>query len=249
MTGPEIAALRETIYKRRSTRSFKDTPLTDDIIRDIRGFIGGREGLTPRRGFTWELVSGDEVRCILPWRAPHNIAMYTDGQDMSLVNVGFVFQQVDLYLQSRGLAACWLGMGRVEGESANGDSLAMMLAFGEPKGAALRSGASEFKRTALTDISDQADERLEPARLAPSSVNSQPWYFVHEGNTIHTYCAESGLVRKKPSRMNLIDVGIALAHIYVSYPDGFRFFRTASHPELKGRAYIGSFTTDGESGR
>ena len=36
-------------------------------------------------------------------------------------------------------------------------------------------------------------------------------------------------------------MGIALAHMYVTNPDTFRFF-AAEAPELKGYAYSGSFT-------
>ena len=81
----------------------------------------------------------------------------------------------------------------------------------------------------MEQITDKTDLRLEPARLAPSAVNSQPWYFTHHGDTIHMYCS------KKGSRL---DIGIALAHLYVANEDTFRFFKEESVSEIPGYSYM-----------
>ena len=107
----------------------------------------------------------------------------------------------------------------------------IMLAFGHPKGDQLRQDLKDFKRKLMEQITDKADSRLEPARLAPSAVNSQPWFFTHEDETIHVYCS------KKGSRL---DAGIALAHLYVSNEDTFRFFKADHITDLAGYSYIGS---------
>ena len=83
----------------------------------------------------------------------------------------------------------------------------------------------------MEQISDKAAPRLEPARLAPSAVNSQPWFFTHEGDSIHVYCA------KKGSRL---DIGIALAHLYVANEESFHFFKADHITDLPGYSYIGS---------
>ena len=80
-------------------------------------------------------------------------------------------------------------------------------------------------------IADSADVRLEPARLAPSAVNSQPWYFVHEGDTLHVYCSRKG---------SRLDAGIALAHLFVANEERFRFFRAEKAGEVPDCDYIGS---------
>ena len=115
----------------------------------------------------------------------------------------------------------------------------ILLAFGTPKDSDKRTSAADFKRHTLAQISDSADGRLEPARLAPSSINSQPWYFVHEGDRIHVY-------RTRPSRLkaliglNRIDVGIALAQLFVENPDSFTFFTVDNPPAIKGATYTGT---------
>ena len=42
----------------------------------------------------------------------------------------------------------------------------------------------------------------------------------------------------------LIDTGIALAHIYVSNKDKFKFYKEIEIKEVKGYNYLGSFTLD-----
>ena len=58
---------------------------------------------------------------------------------------------------------------------------------------------------------------------------------------IHTFCSFSGTIRKVPKYMNLIDIGIALAHIFVSNTETFEFFKVDNPPEKLGYKYVGSF--------
>lgn len=231
--------LNEMIYKRKSCRSFTGTPVDAEMIEKILSF--DRKPLYPDIKVRMDIVSRNQVKCICPWTTPQLITIYSQEAEGWLENVGFLFQQMDLYLQTLGLGVCWLGMGKLNPKSApevEGMQFVIMLAFGHPKGDQLRHGLEGFKRRRLEQISDKADSRLEPARLAPSSVNSQPWYFAHEGDTIHVYCTQKGIA----GYMNRIDMGIALAHLYVANEDAFRFFKAVNAPAVQGYGYIGSVT-------
>lgn len=237
------------IYRRKSVRSYTGEPVDQETLQKIKEFMINIKPLYPDIKVRTEIMEKENVKCIFPWVTPQVISVFTEDKEGTLENVGFMFQQLDLYLQSIGIGVCWLGMGRLdkkkvaEAESTDDLKFVMMLAFGEPKGEALRNDISEFKRKSLEQISDREDERLEPARLAPSSVNSQPWYFVHDGDTIHAYCAYKNLIAKKVlGDMNRIDMGIALAHMYVANLDTFNFFKADNVEEIKGYGYIGSFT-------
>ena len=193
--------------------------------------------LYPEIKVRMDIVSRDQIKCIFPWTPPQAIVIYSEEAEGYLENVGFLFQQMDLYLQSLGLGACWLGMGKLNLKTAptvEGMKFVIMLAFGCPKGDQLRHDPKEFKRKSLTQIADREDPRLEPAGLAPSSINSQPWYFVHDGDVLHTFCA----ARAMAGYMNQIDVGIALAHLYVANPETFRIVKTEPKPKLSGHKYI-----------
>ena len=237
--------LKDMIARRKSVRSYTGQPVEENTLERINAYMSQMKPLYPDIRVRGEIVTREQVKCFLPWVTPQLVAVYSEEKEGYLENVGFLFQQLDLYLQSIGLGVCWLGMGRMDAKgvaSALADDLSfvILLAFGHPKGEAQRESLAQFKRKALTEISDQADPRLEPARLAPSSVNSQPWYFTHEGESIHAYCVRRGLFKAMAlGDMNRIDMGIALAHLYVSNPETFRFF-SVDAPKRKGYGYLGS---------
>ena len=230
--------LNEMIYKRKSCRSFTNVPIDTAMIEAIKAFP--MKPLYPKIKVRWDIVPRNQVKCICPWTTPQLITIYSEQADGWLENIGFLFQQMDLYLQTLGLGVCWLGMGRMNPKTATvveGVKFVIMLAFGHPKGDQLRHDLKGFKRKTLEHIADQIDPKLEPARLAPSAVNSQPWYFIHEGDSIHVYCS------KKGSRL---DAGIALAHLYVANEKIFQFFKTENPPAVTGCDYIGSVTLQSE---
>ena len=231
--------LNEMIRHRKSCRSFTGVPVDGELLEKIFSFE--MKPLYPQIRVRMDIVGRDKVRCLCPWTTPQVITIYSEETEGWLENVGFLFQQMDLYLQSIGLGVCWLGMGRPNPKTApvvEGMKFAIMLAFGHPKGDPLRHGEKDFKRKSLAQIADTPDTRLEPARLAPSSVNSQPWYFVHESSTLYAFCTDKGMT----NAMNRIDMGIALAHLYLSNPETFRTFRPEQMPVLTGYGYICSFT-------
>ena len=234
--------LKDMIIQRKSTRSYTGVPVDEPTLEKIRAFLPRMQPLYPEIAVRGEIVTHQQVRCFLPWVTPQLVAIYTEDTPCAAENAGFLFQQLDLYLHSLGLGTCWLGMGRMSGQisAPEGMRFLILLAFGWPK-EGFRTGVEQFKRKSLAQISDREDPRLEPARLAPSSVNSQPWYFTHEGDIIHAFCTRKGLLSASLGEMNRIDLGIALAHLAVSYP-AFRFFRAEQPPEMRGCSYLGSFT-------
>ena len=226
--------LNEMIFMRKSCRQFTGRPVDAEMIEKILSFE--LKPLYPEIKVRMDIVSRDKVKCICPWTTPQLITIYSEEAEGYLENIGFLFQQMDLYLQTLGLGVCWLGMGRMNPKTTTaveGMKFVIMLAFGHPKGDQLRQDMQGFKRKAMEKITDKADPRLEAARLAPSAVNCQPWYFTDEGDVIHVHCS------KKGSRL---DAGIALAHLYVANMENFRFFKAVNPQEVSGYGYIGSCT-------
>lgn len=240
--------LKDMIYRRKSIRSYTNEPLNNEMIDEIHNFVESVDPLYPDIKVKMEIVERSQVKCICPWTTPQIIIIFSEEKPGYLENVGFIFQQLELYLQSKGIGTCWLGMGKLTAEDVfaeakeNGLEYVMMIAFGHPKGNAMRDGKDAFKRKALADIADFPDEKLEPARFAPSSINSQPWYFVHEGQWIHTYCSHKGVISKRLGNTNQIDIGIALAHMFVANQETFKFEKLVEVEEKKGYTYIGSFS-------
>jgi hypothetical protein len=82
-----------------------------------------------------------------------------------------------------------------------------------------RESVSEFRRKPLGEITDikGADELLEPARLAPSAMNRQEWFFTGNGSTIHAYRAKSSfLTAFMFERMSKVSMGIAICHLWIA---------------------------------
>ncbi len=230
--------LCDMIYKRRSVRKYSAEPISDEVLVLIEAAFSSLRPLYPEIKVSLRIVSREKVRSLMPWMPPYAVAIYSEDTDGSLENVGFILEQLDLYIQSLGIGSCWVGLGRVKDEPVTEDGLkfVMLLAIGNTS-VPEREGISDFSRKELSDISDTADERLVPALLAPSSVNSQPWYFecCDEGYNVYkrNHVRTTGL-----SRMNMIDVGIALSHLYVSYPDSFKASRRDTPPERKNMTYV-----------
>ena len=120
----------------------------------------------------------------------------------------------------------------------NNPEFVITIAFGKSND--LTRDISQFKRKGLSEISDSEDERLIPAQLAPSAVNSQPWYFKHTDDGFDVYKVRHNIVKRKIlGKWNDVDIGIALSHLYVSNPETFEF-EVKNKKDLKGYEYIGS---------
>lgn len=232
---------KDTIFKRKSHRKYEDRSVEDEVFDQIRSFLSQAKPLYPDISWSWEIWPRERFICPLPWLPPQTIVIFSEKSPGYLENIGFIFQQLDLFLQQIGLGSCWLGMGKpknkADWKNESGLNFAMMLTFGVTRDL-MREGPEEFKRHPLEKICDEADEALEVARLAPSAINSQPWYFTHRDDKILVW-RKKGILNAHLNEMNQIDMGIALAHLYIANPHTFSFSK-ADSPTLAGHEYIGT---------
>ena len=236
--------MKDAIYYRRSCRSYRGDPLPREELRQIEAFSKRIVPLDGTIKTHMQIVPADAVRFYFPWKAPQLLAFFSENKPGYLENAGFILQQMDLWLQSRDLGVCWLGLGKLKSPVPVPENMefVILLAFGTPK-EPLSKEIRKFSRKAMAEISDQDDKRLECARVAPSSTNSQPWYFTHEADTVHVFRSEAGLLRHAMlGTMNRIDMGIALAHLYTENPETFRYFSAKPAQIPAGHSYTGSFT-------
>ena len=113
------------------------------------------------------------------------------------------------------------------------------MAFGRPDEPLHRS-PDDFKRKPLLEISEGFDERLEAARLAPSGINVQNWFFVAENDEIHCYRKKGNpLLGLMAGKLGNIDMGIAICHI-AEESDSFSFGKKEGVAERKKCTYIGT---------
>lgn len=237
---------KQMIFHRKSTRSYTGEAVEETTMNLIRGFLTNLKPLFPHIPMRWDVVGCQDVRCLQSWKTPHYLAVFSQEEEGWRENVGFMFQQADLYLQSLGLGVCWVGLGWLTDEYrqahplAPGERLAILMPFGVAQEKPYRQ-ANEFQRKALSEIADWPDERLEPVRVAPSAMNGQPWYFVHEGDRLHVYLERLGpLKRRTQGKFIHVDLGIALAHLYLTMGETFQYIRVEQPPQVEGYDYAGS---------
>ena len=232
------------IPRRRSVRAYRAERIDNAVLADLLRYMAGLVPLIPGVKVEGRIIPTDHGNFLQKWKTPHFIAIFSDGSDDGLLNVGFMYQQLDLYAQSLGLGTCWVGLGSLTDKEPvpEGMKLAVMMAIGIPDDVPERT-AADFRRKPMQEISDRPDDRLEALRLAPSATNSQPWFVTHEGDTLHLYREELGLIKQRThGRMNKIDMGIGLCHLYAEHPETFRFWREENPPTVDGQIYVGSVT-------
>jgi len=229
--------LYEYILKRKSVRKYKIATLSEEMLLQIKEQITQLKPLYPSIKTRLE-IAGD-IKNPMSLKAPHYLIASSEKIEGCFENVGFMLEQMSLYLNSLGLGSCWLGMAKPTRNQQIELPFVISMAFGYPSEELFRN-VSDFKRKSLTQISEGTDSRLEAARIAPSGMNSQNWFFLCTNGIIHVY-------RKKVNplkalifdKMNSIDTGIALCHLFV-VSENFLFEKLNSFPERKGYIYMGT---------
>ena len=225
--------LEEQIYLRKSCRKYLDEPVNLDLIDE---FMSNVKPLNEDIKYRYEFLKQTEVSSKMHFKAPYYLAIYSEIKENYMVNAGFIFQQLCLYLQSQGIGSCWLGLGSPKKKDSE---FVILISFG--KSDDMTRTLDEFKRNNLSKISDEVDESLIPAQLAPSAMNSQPWYFKHTVDGFDVYQVKQNIIKRQLlKRWNPIDMGIAISHMYIANENTFEFKIKDNFDELKGYTYIGS---------
>jgi nitroreductase len=230
--------MNEIIRKRKSIRKYDQTPLDTETLNLIKAYINILKPLYPGIRYSIEVVN--KTKGIFNIKSPHYMLFGSEEKEGYLENIGFVGQQMDLFLSENGIGACWLGATKPTEKESTSLPYVICLAFGKPA-EPLHRTVSEFKRKPLNEISEGTDGRLEAARLAPSATNSQNWYFIAEAGKIHCYRrrANNPLLGFIYNKLHTIDMGIALCHIALESED-FNFVKEAGISERKVHIYMGT---------
>lgn len=233
----------DVIYKRQSIRKYNNLTLSDESLDSIKTFINNAKVLNPDIQWSYEIVDSNNIKTIMNWKAPYYIHIYSQIKENYHENIGFIFQQVDLYLQSNQIGSCWLGMAKPKDNSIDSDmEYVISLAFGYSDENIYRD-INKINRKGLIEISDEMDDKLDVVRVAPSAMNSQPWYFTHTSDVEYNIYRkrQNILKRRLLDRLNKVDIGIALAHLYIANRDTFEFYVKEDCEKIDGYIYEGSF--------
>ena len=213
--------LYEAIFKRKSIRNYDSARIDQNHLEEISENLGALKPMSAGIKTEFKIISPDQVTRKSMNKAPHYIAAFSEAKDAYKTNIGFMLQQMDLYFSATGIGSCWLGIPQPIKEVTESSSLEfiILMSFGNSRETLHRTSVSQFKRKPLSEITniEGADELLEPARLAPSAVNLQNWYFTGDKNLIHAYSSKSGFFRSIVGGSYFpVNMGIAICHLQLA---------------------------------
>ena len=237
--------LYEAIFRRKSVRKYAPGKLDPTMMEKVVSHLAELKPLFPEIRTEIKVMTSQDVKGMFKVDAPHFLAFFSEVKERSPTNAGFMLQQMDLFLSANEVGSCWQGGPKPIRESMGTSELefVILMAFGSPAEDIHRKNVAEFKREPLEKISNVKGygDLLEPARLAPSGMNNQPWFFSGENGAIDVSYARSMIV----DRMNQISSGIALCHMWLAANHSnkkveFRIDRSADANPPKKYSYVAS---------
>jgi nitroreductase len=160
------------------------------------------------------------------------LLLYSEEKEHALLNAGYLLEQMDLFLASLDIGACWYGMAKPDQKECDGLPYQIMLAFGKSRPNDFRQDLAQAKRKPLAEIwQGDFDETVKDlARYAPSACNSQPWRVKSEKDSFiaveRTLAYPSVMPLSKRNFFNKIDSGIFLCFLeQILEHRGFSFTR------------------------
>lgn len=216
--------IQEAIEARHSVRSYREQPLTEEIVKLLKGKIDelNREGqlhiqliLNEPRAFQGTLAKYGKFRCVNNY-----IVMAGKKSDDLDERVGYYGEQLVLYAQTLGLNTCWVGLSysKVPGTYVldEGEKIACYIAigYGETQGVGHKIKTVEQVSNASDITPSWFKKGVEAALLAPTAVNQQKFSFEYIGmnNNRHQVRAKKGFSMIGYTQM---DLGIAKYHFEI----------------------------------
>lgn len=149
------------------------------------------------------------------------ILLYSEKKDHYLANIGYLGQQLDLYLVSRNIGTLWFGIGKPKETTYDGLDYVIMFAVRKvTDDKKFRKDMFKSKRKVVPEIWEgpEISGVTDIIRFAPSACNSQPWFVENHGTSLSVYRfkkqGKRGIMPAAAvSYYNRIDVGIFLCYL------------------------------------
>ena len=223
----------QQIFKRKSFHLFKDIEtVSDEELQKIEEFIKTVKPLDDSIKTDFRIVKESDTTC--KRGAQYCIEFYSEEKGNYLRNIGYIGEQIDLYLTSLNIGTLWFGIGKPDEKSINGLNYVIMIAFAKMPEDAFRKDMFKSKRKSLEEIwsGELIDGVSDIVRFAPSACNTQPWFVENKGNELLVYRykkpGKRGIMPTDKVRYyNRIDIGIFLFILETCLDNkGYRFSAT-----------------------
>ena len=207
------------IFKRKSFHFFLNAGkqlISEEELNEIRNICNSLKPLDPNIKIAFRIASYKEYSCHRG--EEYSIIFYSEKKDGYLRNIGYIGEQLDLILVSKGIGTLWFGIGRPDGINYEGLDFVIVMAIRKVDDPAkFRDDMFKSKRKEIEEIwsGEQIDGVTNIVRFTPSACNLQPWLVKHEENvlTVLRYKdpVKRGIMpRGMVSYFNRIDIGIFL---------------------------------------
>ena len=207
----------DMIFKRKSFHLFRNIGnqhITKEELKDIEKEFSKLKPLVEDIKVKIKVVKKETILrgqeyCIL---------FYSEKKDNYLQNIGYLGEQLDLYLVSKNIGTLWFGIGKPDEKELDGLDFVIMISIAKVDSPdKFRKDMFKSKRKELSEIWS-GDNYLDIAnivRFAPSACNTQPWKVDTTKKEIKVYrYRKEGKRGIMPKNMvlyyNQIDIGIFL---------------------------------------
>lgn len=207
--------LYDQIFKRKSFHLFKNTEvINDDELYEIKSFIKNIKPLDI--SIKTEICIVDENETTCKRGGQYCILFYSEIKGDYLHNIGYIGEQIDLYLTSLNIGTLWYGMGKTEEKKINGLDFVIMMSIAKVPEDMFRKDMFKAKRKTTDEIwKGQLLSFTSIVRFSPSACNSQPWFVENKDDKLKIYryrkSGKRGIMpADKVIYYNRIDIGIFL---------------------------------------
>ena len=208
----------DVIFKRKSFHLFRGVGkdiITQDELADVEKAYHDFDCLYPEIKTAIRIVPASRVN--FKRDAEYCILIYSEEKDNYLMNIGYIGEQLDLYLVHHDIGSLWYGIGKPDIPDYNSMKFVIMIAIHKVNDQSLyRKDMFKAKRKPLQDVWLGNDPGIaDIARFSPSSCNTQPWYVENMNDilTVNRYRkpGKRGIMPvKSVLYYNCIDIGIYL---------------------------------------
>ena len=207
--------LYEMIFKRKSFHLFRNIGnerITEQELKDIENEFNNTKPLVDDIKVKMKIVK-DSTTCRRGQE--YCILIYSEKKDNYLQNIGYIGEQLDLYLVSKNIGTLWCGIGKVTEKQLDGLDFVTMMAIGKVPENMFRKDMFKSKRKPLEEIWEGSKYLMiaNIVRFTPSSCNTQPWFVKEDNHQLSVYRyrkpGKRGIMPvDKVVYQNLIDIGI-----------------------------------------
>ena len=216
------------MFKRKSFHIFRNVgneSISKDELNDIQSAYSEFTPLNPGIKTAIRIVPEKQTNC--KRGGEYCDLLYSEKKDGYLQNIGYLGEQLDLYLVSRNIGTLdlylvsrnigtlWFGIGKTKEEPFEGMEFVIMFSIRKiSDDSKYRKDMFKSKRKSAEEIweGEQIPGVTDIVRFAPSACNSQPWLVKNNGElSVYRYRkpGKRGIMpADKVSFYNRIDIGI-----------------------------------------